>query len=1843
METTDVTDAKSDREPGYGGASAEAQLRNTLQAWRESLIDQSGRNKLLNFRHTKTSTLELVQPAPAELLARLGNGWHVTYMVERTDDDGVAMPVETDPPLDPGTARSTKTSETELHKALRSLDRTSASFELDRGLWVLYLGLGMLHWADVDGKQYDSPLLLYPVRLERSGQGYEYRMVQHAGEEPAFNQSLNLRLEKLGVEQFPLPNLDDLDIDAYFRLVAGAVVGRDGWRVESRAVVAPFSFAKEVMYADLQKNAEALLRHDLVRTLGLSAHVESGVDLGFDPVPEERLDEIAPPETTPLIIDADSSQRQCVQAAVAGKSFVMNGPPGTGKTQTIANIIAALMNAGRSVLFVSEKAAALDVAYDRLASVGLGHYVLKLHSHQSTRKAVAQELGKALAFHQKPSADLNVMDRERLRELRSELSAYTAAMNEARTPLRRSLHDVIGRLAVMPETPAARYAGSDIRALSERDLARIVAASERAARSWRPVLEGDAFLWRGVTTGRDATLLVGEARNALRTLTDALAAHTAIVQPLDLIRLADVGRVLGILEAASSPPPVPQVWLTSDDIGSIEAAVSLFVETVHRVTQATADAERLAGTTWAAHRALAETAPPIVPSLSIRSVDASQLTADAIGGMLPWLRGMSQTAELLLAASSRLASLFGMPAPMMAGDVQSLCDLAALACQEHKPEAAWLDPSGLARARQAAQALTVAAAGLAQARTAACEVFTPEVLTASELSATTQRISQAGAVAKLGLSGQHRRDKAYAAALTRRGVFDRGVADALPRALAFQEAQRYFDQTTAEHRTALGSYFAGESTDFTLLDSVLRAAEDIAILGRQGDPARIRTLAAKGGRPDPAVATSEARLRDGLERWRTVPVEYMDSLDWTALGLLPLDEASAWCSEQMPALEYAEHVTAAISGTAGRTLTHAEALQALEAVATAVEAIDALVAREAEDRQTLGALYDAERTETANLDRAVAWAHAVRKAAMGNDRRPVPPQTAAHLLSGTARTRLTETSAAWESAAAAVSGLFDTGCRQEVDADLQREPAAVAELLDALQTDRGGIDQWLNYSEALAELEELGLGPGADWFVASRLTAELFATACERVALQAWAEDVIASDPRLRRGSADERDDRVATFTELDRRAVDGARSIVVRTIEAAKPLGIGGAAGRIKYEAEKKSRHKPVRDLIAENADVVLKIKPCFMMSPITVSQFIDPGIVFDAVIFDEASQVVPADAVNSVYRGRQLIVAGDQKQLPPTAFFSAVDDDDESGDDDENASTAADFASLLDRCVATRFTQLPLRWHYRSRHEGLIAFSNHSFYDDSLVTFPTPYEDLPDYGVKFFKVDGVYRRGSSRNNPKEAAAVAQRVLEHFQTRPGKSIGVVTLSVSQAGRIEDELERLRAQRPDLEQHFVQDRNKGLFVKSIENVQGDERDVIVLSVGYGPDENGKLTMAFGPMNSEGGERRLNVAVTRARQLVEVISSIRGAQIDAGKSVSRRHFKRYLEYAECGPSIFTRGLEASVGEPDSPFEESVLSVLASWGIAAVPQVGVAGYRIDIGIPHPDKPGVYVLGVECDGAMYHSAKTARDRDRLREQVLRGLGWNLHRIWGTAWYRDRKAAEEQLRIAIDRAITAYDEAVSTPPVSQAPIQGKTAAEQPSDTAELELVEAANAEDHRTWVVEYETWRVRPWTSPYEMHLPEARVGIRQIVLEVLQVEAPIHRDVLRDRARVAWGVGRAGRLIQENFATTLRAMASRGEVLLDSEFVDRPGRVTSPVRVHNDTSPRKVDQVPATERRLAIRRLDEESPGMTRDELIERTARLFGWQRLGSDIRATLENDLDHLIGNGEVGDALGRHDT
>jgi superfamily I DNA and/or RNA helicase len=451
-----------------------------------------------------------------------------------------------------------------------------------------------------------------------------------------------------------------------------------------------------------------------------------------------------------------------------------------------------------------------------------------------------------------------------------------------------------------------------------------------------------------------------------------------------------------------------------------------------------------------------------------------------------------------------------------------------------------------------------------------------------------------------------------------------------------------------------------------------------------------------------------------------------------------------------------------------------------------------------------------------------------------------------------------------------------------------------------------------------------------------------------------------------------------------------------------------------LRREAMKTTGHRGVRELLARTGTTVLARQPCFLMSPLSVSQYLPPGLRFDVVIIDEASQVTPADAIAAIYRADALIVAGDDKQLPPTSFFDhAPAVDDAPADTD-----VTDFPSVLELAKACgSFRGLPLTWHYRSRHESLIGYSNQQFYQGRLTTFPSA---TGADGIEVFLVDGVYRRSNGRDNPVEAEKVAQRVAHHYATRPDQSLGVVTFSVAQAEAIERAV--FAAGLGDL---HGDDRLRGFFVKSLESVQGDERDVMIFSLGYGFDETGKISANFGPLNKPNGWRRLNVAITRARARVEIVTSIRARDIPDSDNEGVRMLAGYLDYAERGGPVPHPVPPAA----ERPFEESVRSALESWGFPV--RVGTG---VDLAVPHPG--GGYAIGIQCDGAGYAAYPAARDRDRLRDQVLRGLGWHLHRVWSTAWHTDRATEQDRLRRAVEQAVAlpplVPESAPARPPVT-------------------------------------------------------------------------------------------------------------------------------------------------------------------------------------------------------------------
>ncbi len=1832
-----------------------------LDVWRKRLINLARSNRLLYFRHTRTSTLEIVDEPEVltkvvdELLA--GRAWRFwSPPAQETGEQRVAIEEVGAVPLllagdqppsgppsmvtepAPDELVTSKMTARELQATLRTLERRSSQEFMDKGIWILYMAVGMLRWVDPDFPEVAlSPLVLLPVQLYRDSPREPYKLAS-TKEDIVLNPALVLKLAELGVELPPLEE-DGLSFSGTLDGIAKSIKDRPGWDVERRLVISPFSFHKEVMYRDLKNNEALIAEHPLVQALAVGAGSGSGLD--FDVVPEEHLDEQVVPEETVTILDADATQMQCIAAATEGRSFVMDGPPGTGKSQTIANIIAQLLAKDRTVLFVSEKAAALEVVHKRLLAAGLGEYCLELHSHNATRKEVAQQLGRALELHPAVPRSMPDASLAQLRTRRQELSDRAAAMNEIRQPLGRSLHDAIGRIAQLHEAPQAPPPPELGSFLSAHAFAEILSTTDELARAWGPVARGPDFAWRELA---DLTLDATRSQRTQGEINDALSAlHSLELTATDMAEVLvlrapqsfeeaeNLLRLVAQIEAR--PPDVKAEWLTR----SCElAAVDLLVEARRGLALAYGREEKLLleqlGSQWpaldetasrrfeAARKALRSLEPPVELSDSMTMTELDSLL------------GVAERTSVEIRAAGHdadcIASAFGLPRGATLNRSAELAELALLAGASDRPEPAWVNPTTFAAVEGAARALQPLCSAFNERREQLGSIFADEVLSL-DLEGLCQRFSSVHR--GLGkLRSAYRTDRKVVAQVARVEKATRQVVGELPQALAWKRLADDLRTAEAQQGDLLGGYYRSTATDFGAIGRALENARRAVQLA--GDHLNLEAMArqvARGGSPDPKVLVAASRLRSSVATVATALRSVLPDAADHALAELDLGTLHSWCVGITRQVRALTEIVAAVRAWT-RTAPSVGDLARLLSARAEISSIERKLGATRNDDQTaLGSAYHGLNTNWDALDAAIGWASALRRLHGG----PVSGASAKRMVSVELRTAdLDPVLNEWHRSRDVLLNNFLRGRAKEVRADLSSTFEEAAALLNHLALTIDDIDEWVEFESARAALIRFKVGPVIEFCQAGGIPASEVPMIVERACLERWADAIIEEDRgRLRHLRADQLDPLVDRFRRLDAELVERANRSVVAACNARRPRTTIGAAGVIKREAEKQRRHMPVRKLLENAGEVAQLLKPCFMMSPLTVSQFLPASIHFDAVIFDEASQVPPYDAINCIYRGKQLVIAGDDKQLPPTSFFEAVSVD---GDDEWEEDQFEEFESVIKAAKGSGgFRELPLRWHYRSHHEDLITYSNYSFYDGRLITFPGSSAEAGDLGVKLFPVpDGVYRRGTARDNPREAEVVADRVLhwaEQSVEHPSEAVtlGVVAFSEAQALAIETAVDRRRQKRPELDTFFGEDRLDGFFVKSLENVQGDERDVMVFSVGYGRDEVGKLTMNFGPLNREGGERRLNVAITRARRRVELVSSITGAEPEFATTLSQggRHLQRYLDYAARGPVALAIQLSEDGRDAESPFEEEVIRTIRSWGYNVQPQVGTAGYRVDIGVWHPLRAGRFALGIECDGRMYHSSRVARDRDRLRQEVLEALGWRIYRIWGTSWYRYRHEEEQRLRTAIEAAIRDG----SAPAASTAPRR----------TEPAEDLQPVALDDARSWTVPYSVAYPDPPTPRLEMHLPEALPHLAGMMLQVIDVEGPIEDELLLRRVREAWGVGRAGYRIRANFDLALGVLLQRRYITrLEERFTyirpDQLGAVRVPGA--ETRAVRTVAQVSMHEQMNAVRRLVGDARRVSRDELTFEVCRLFGWNRRGSDIAASLEAAVEALVTQGQMLD-------
>ena len=776
--------------------------------------------------------------------------------------------------------------------------------------------------------------------------------------------------------------------------------------------------------------------------------------------------------------------------------------------------------------------------------------------------------------------------------------------------------------------------------------------------------------------------------------------------------------------------------------------------------------------------------------------------------------------------------------------------------------------------------------------------------------------------------------------------------------------------------------------------------------------------------------------------------------------------------------------------------------------------------------------------------------------------------------------------------------------------------ASFSDLSDTLQDLRGkvpALQRRVRFKSQLDTVRDTICGDYVNRFLDGDYSHEVLVPAFKKRFYTKWLNSVY-EQTELDSFSADEMQRYVEEFRRLDQEQQELAQVQIQHEVTKRRPsLDLEHASSSeqvlVRRETEKQRRHKPLRELFDEAGSFITQLTPCFMMSPRSVARYLKTdSIQFDTVIFDEASQIMPQDAVSSLIRADQAVIAGDTKQLPPTSFFQS------------DVETTEDVREDLDSILEETASVLPeknLRWHYRSRSDELIQFSNHHYYNNSLRTFP---ENDPDVetGVSFEYVeDGIYDRGGSRQNETEAQRVIDLVEEHAEERSDKSLGVVAFSNAQEQAIRDALAERREESPVLDAFVSQDDVLDeFFIKNLEMVQGDERDRMIFSVGYGPAQDGTISTNFGPINKSGGERRLNVAVTRAREHITVVCSMLPGDIDlsGSNSTGAQHFKNYLEYARKGEQALVRNDRVTdTLDFDSQFEEAVYDALEAEGYDVVSQVDSAGYSIDLAIRHPEQPGKFVLGIECDGAAYHSSKTARDRDRTRQAVLEDLGWTIHRIWSPDWASNQEAQIQAIHDKVDSLL----DGDATPTSTTTDVR----------THEPDAVPSKSKLDHEA-LTEF----VEPSLeskSRYSADKRGQRTANRNAIYDIVRQYGPITYDTAIQTYLDVRSQSRAGKKVQQSFKSNLKTLTDQNKIYQHDDFI-WPGRgdLDFKVRVNTESATRSIDEIPKEEIAKALAVLLEEGGRMTRDDAILETTRLIGYQRRGKRIQKRVGDAIDIL---------------
>ncbi|WP_080654903.1 DUF4011 domain-containing protein [Bradyrhizobium japonicum] len=1492
----------------------------------------------------------------------------------------------------------------DLERKLNAIISKSRTWLQETGMNVLQVAFGFLEWAEVERSESSfAPLVLLQVEVKRTRtpHGAKY-FLAGTGDEPELNAVL---AEKLRLDySIEMPKLEGASVEAYLAEIGKVLPKGKKWRIRRQVAVGVFPSARMAMYHDLDPNQSGFPQNDVVQSLLVGSE-----SAGASPFAEEYgVDEPEIEAKVPcLVMDADSSQFSVLVDLADGRNLAVEGPPGTGKSQTIVNAIAAALAANKKILFVAEKLAALNVVKARLEAVGLGEFLLPLQAEKSTREQVIESVRTRLDIQKTPAVRDYDSKIEEYRRIRQQLADYIDLLTTEFGQSGLTVHAILGKSIATSD----RLSGISNETLERCKL--------------RPEMQTATGLARYVQLGLQIEKAHAETLISGPSWKDTRLVHPErfTVEEACAIAKRASGEALGLAAALKALEP----WgLEKEARPSLETLRESLAACVDHLRQHSSELVR---------NILAEGRAELLASFLKQCADL-RASADRLSSELSEVPDAAALDKIRqLEHICERGSLISIDPDALIEALQAnrestkrareIAEKLAPLVTAHEPAKNWaLDDVGRAHAlcrEVGREALSMRSGKLAEANShyhlrRLCEEGQQVQAQRTRLSERvslsvdlpTDRLVACATILRTAgpfgfLSSKYREAKRIFMAISRSPKYSR--ADAVQRLdelITFRLKSGEFVRQS-EAAGLFGLYYRGLDTDFEPFTRAARFFEALSV--------------EFGGH-------EHTSLRDFLHGGALNQLELLPPIPKTGIPITfaSLDDRIAAAEHEAARLERAVTELRPIA----KVIRNQQiGLAEIRDVKLRLEAL--LSERQRLDdhqpvRELLIEQFQGHKTPREDLEELIAWATSIAN--------HVPV-----LRSILDQGEPAEVSRAIGVALSADDKLTGTLSKLGEVAKIEvhaltrgRSLSELAAVLEQASLDGDGLFAFAAFETALVDAGPEGLMP----LIQERLEQGSLGglgSQAEALAIRQLAKAVFAQlGHKLGRYRGAKLEELRASLANKDREIIRLSRTQLRAKLKATARPPMGNGVGRkstwtnmalIENEISKKQKFIPVRDLTQRAGEALIELKPCWMMSPLAVAQYVPKGSVqFDLCIIDEASQMPPESAIGPLLRCSQVLVVGDTNQLPPSNFFKSVIEDEEADEDE-----AVLNESVLEMANGAFRPARRLRWHYRSRHSGLIKFSNKLVYDDALIVFPSPRETIARMGVEFRNVNGRYKAGT---NPVEAKAMIDAIVEFIQTDPDRSLGVVTLNQKQRDLIIEEFEYAIAHNRSIQKYLDtwKDRNDSLeefFIKNLENVQGDERDVIFIGTVYGAEEPGARVMQrFGPINGLAGKRRLNVLFTRAKQKIVTFSSMTAADIEAEESSNpgAHMLKRWLEYSASG--VLDAG-DITEREADSDFEVFVADQIRAMGCRPVPQVGVAGYFVDIGIHHPDWPHGFVLGVECDGATYHSAKSARDRDRLRQEILEGLGWKLHRIWSTDWFNNPRQEAEKLRAAIANQLAA------------------------------------------------------------------------------------------------------------------------------------------------------------------------------------------------------------------------------